>query len=207
MPIQTYRPGDVIATQSPGCRSRTIRVCTLADLLWIVPAVEHVGIVGVVDETVGDADFHEALMDSKRVECNPLQRQIRLYHKMGCRVWHFPLAQPLNEAETDRLCAWLEKQIGKPYDFGGANKARSLCGGWLIHAIPEAWKWVPGRLACRESLGNWFCSEHVGAALREVNRFHTRNVSEWSPVWLCYAELARGVFVKPREIRRRTNDF
>lgn len=200
MPIQNFRPGEVIATQSPGCRSRTIRICTLADLFWSVPAVDHVGIIGCCNEDGSDGDLHEALMDSKRVECNLLHRQIRRYHRMGCRLWHFPLARPLSAAEADRLCAWLEKQVGKPYDFKGARKARSLFGGWLIHALPESWHY----LSSRETLGNWFCSEHVGAGLREVNRFHTRNVSEWSPVWLCYAGLSRGVFIKPFEIPRST---
>lgn len=190
--ILKYRPGDGIGLQSPSCVGRVIRVCTLADLFWWfygLPPVDHVGIVGY--KTPFGEGLYEALVETGAVECNPLRDQLRRYLATGCRVWHYPLAKPLNDEEAGRLHRWLDKQVGKPYDHVGALRARSLGCGWFRHLLPS-----------RETLGNWFCSELDGAGLREVNRFHTRNVSEWAPSWFCAEEVWRGVFVNPIEVKK-----
>lgn len=194
MTQHVYRPGDLIFTQSPSCLGRTIRVCTLADVLawWFgIPTFDHVGVVSHADDD-GNVFVCEALIEENCVVVDRLDHRLRLYRKLGCRIWHSPLAKPLDGLEAAILKRWLLGQIDKPYDRWGGWGARSLAFGWLAH-------WLPSR----ETLGNWFCSELAAAALREMGRFETTNVSEWSPAWLGWALLERDACVGAFEIERR----
>jgi len=179
-----FRAGDVIATRSGSCLGRVIRICTLG-------GVDHVGIVGSAPDS-DELVLYEALIGEGVVQ-NPVRHQVRLYRGQGCKLWHYPLARPLTPAESACLGLWLKEQLGKPYDQKGAFRARTLAGGWLLHILPENWHWLPGR----EGLGTWFCSELAAAGLRHVNRLATRNVSEWSPTWLCRIGCWRGIFCGP----------
>lgn len=173
-----FQPGDVIAFSGTSCVSRTIQFCTLG-------SISHVAIIAPHPVPGRGLRLYESLLPDGVRGINPGFR-IKSALLSGTRVWRYPLAKPLSEAEAVALSIYCEAAVGIPYDRLGAMAARSLGLGWVRWT--RAYNWLPNR----EDTGTLFCSETVAVAERYVDRFYTRNASKWSPVNLCWALVERG---------------
>ena len=106
-------------------------------------------------------------------------------------VWLYRLDRPLSGWQEGKLGRFCIDHLGTGYDAIGAFRSRGAGFGWLE------------RLLCRrpEDLHALFCSEFCAAALRECERFNTRDASKFSPNRLGRTLVGRGIHLKPVRIR------
>lgn len=204
------RPGDMLGFSGRDLVATLINVSTWGvPLLPGVPAsiagLSHVGIV-VADP----ADPASVLLyESTCLYPRRCSRQGRLVcgvqaHRITPRVsgfcgavWHYPLAQPLNEHEQWLLAGFVDGMLGRSYDWSGALAARHLPIGRLRKLLYAA----GGADRRDEALHRLFCSEFVAAALDSVGRFATFTPQSWSPNGLARAALDRGTFLSCARIK------
>lgn len=82
----------------------------------------------------------------------------------------------ITEEQEKELIIFLEKQLGKPYDY-------MMVLGFLFFTTREK----------RKSRRRWFCSEFVFAALEKIGIKLFNNIEPWkiSPVMLSYSPLLK----------------
>jgi hypothetical protein len=83
------------------------------------------------------------------------------------RVWHYPLAVPLEESDAAALSGYCLGHAGWTYDTIGAFRSGGF--GWLESRFRP------------ENLASLFCSEFVAACYRRVGVWRTAHCSRWNP--------------------------
>lgn len=169
--------GGILGFSARDVISDTINVCTFA-----LPGygVHHLGIIG--------RHAHDSRLllyestSSERPPCiytgeknvgvgaRTLADTIDFCDARGVKLWYYGLRAPLYSDESDRLAAFLYDKIGISYDMDGTLHAG---GGLLYQALSIALR--------GEDLFAFFCSEICMAALVNIGRVQTNNVSKWSP--------------------------
>jgi len=196
--LDQFQAGDVLAFSGHNSLSRMIRATTLG-------SISHVGIVAYAPSFASIKAWrrpiiYESTTQAKRacyrvnyhvsgVQAHSITWRLADAKKDGVRVWHYPLTNPLTDAESDTLTWWCEDRLGKPYDYWGAFNARTLGFGWLRHLMRS-----------RENLDSYQCSEFVADATRILGRFATADASKWNPSSLCRVLVQQGSVQKPRKI-------
>lgn len=190
--ITDIRPGDVLGFAGCGWWSCAIQVCTLG-----LPGVSlsHVAIaVGwrghrwpLLVEAV--AEYREPCAVTGKVldgvQAHHARSRIRGYEG---KVFHYPIARPLQWLEQAMLHGFCRERLGTSYDALGAMLARDTL--WAATHRPA------------EDLVSLFCSEFVAAALRAAGRLpEETNASEWSPNRLMRRMVRSGIVEKPRRLK------
>lgn len=196
MPQRQPKPGDVLAFSSCSLGGAGINLATWGIPFW---SISHVGIVAnnpgsgrpLVFEATKSCKLPCVLqgVHVEGVQAHLIRLRVKRYHG---RVWLYPLRNPLTPAESESLTSFCMKHLGVGYDPIGAFRARHTpLGLFLLHFRAE-------------NLMSLFCAEWCAAAERQVNRFHTGNVSKWNPNSFCRALLRRGVCGRPQRFYGRS---
>jgi hypothetical protein len=186
------RPGDIIAFAGSDFTSAVIQLGTFS-----LPGhgFSHVGIVGVLH---GEPIIYESttygrppcLRQGKPVSGVQAHRLDDLMEATpGSKVWHYPLRRELYHHESDRLCWFLDRCIGLPYDLRGAIRS----GGASFNLLQTVLR--------KENLASVFCSELVAAALVDIGVFQTKSASRWNPNKLVRALRRQGTIAEGRRLQ------
>ena len=120
------------------------------------------------------------------VAARPLEEMREFLSTQETQLWYFGLRSPLYADEEARLDEFLLRQTGFTYDMDGALHSG---GGLLFRSIAIILR--------GEDLTSYFCSELCMAALSNVGRVQTSNVSKWSPNKSARYLVRRGVTNRP----------
>lgn len=198
------RPGDVLGFSACSLSGAVINLTTKGIPCW---GLSH---VAIVCEAPTESDRPGlVLCESTTLHRSPcvvtrrvvsgvqfqgIDQRVRTYRG---KVWHYPLAEPLNLLETLLLTKYCQQQAGKSYDWRGAVGARDLFWGRVRRIICASL----GRCGREQAMHYLFCSELVAGALNDLGRFRTLHADHWSPNRLARAGLDRGTFAKPVRIK------
>jgi hypothetical protein len=105
-----------------------------------------------------------------------------MINKYPGHIWEYSLAEPLTEAESKRLTAFLVSKIGTSYD--------------AEQAVASA-----GPIDMPEDMRELFCSEYVAMALREIGRVKIGDCSALNPIELIEVLRDQGVVLDPVKLK------
>lgn len=162
-PLAQIRPGDVIAFGGGGFGGTIVEIGSFSN-------VAHVAIVWRVAD--GIVELIEATAESVAgVKRCLLSERMASY---SGKIWWLPLSETVRaQLQEELLVAFLEAQLGKPYDWTQAIKAGLDRFDWLDITYNQ------------EDFTKFFCSELVGAALEVGGALAHLNASELRPIDLC----------------------
>ena len=104
------------------------------------------------------------------VRKTPLSNKIFECNKNNTYIDYFKLKKDLPPYEELQIIDFLEKQLGKPYDF-------MMVAGFVSHSTSQG----------RKSYGKWFCSELVCAAIGEIKKILNTDYWKISPEMISYS--------------------
>lgn len=183
-----YKHGDIVAFSSPGFVSGVIKAVTLGSVSHVGIVSDHAGRLALYESTTLAAGSQPCVVAGKPVKGVQVHWVEEIASRPG-KIWHYPIAQPLDEKERRRLKIFLVSQLGKTYDYKGA-----LASG------PRLIRWASW-LFKDESLSSIFCSELCAAAYHRLLRFDIRSASVYNPNNLCRRLLRRGSILEPERIK------
>lgn len=116
------------------------------------------------------------------VQAHRLRGRLSTYHG---KIWHYPLAEPLDTVQSKRLARYCVDHLGLDYDAIGAFRSRRTPLGWLERRLRP------------EDLTSIFCSELIADAWRDCGVWWIGNASKWNPNALARAARRRDVVQRP----------
>lgn len=172
MRTQPHRPGDLLGFSHCSASGVIVNLGTFGVPFY---GLSHVAIVAHHPDT-GRPVLFESLESENGpcliqnavvtgVQCQPIRQRIARYRG---HVWSMPLAEPLNDEESERLTAKATLYIGRQYDYVGAKRSRGLTlFEKALYRAPD--------------LTSLFCSEYVADLLMTSDRLSPCNVSRMNP--------------------------
>jgi hypothetical protein len=185
-------PGDIVGFSGRNLASDIINVGTYAMPRW---GLSHVGILcphpdyGLLLYESTTFNSHPCVIQKKAFQGTQAQYPRDKVFTYDGRVWLYSLNKPLNDIELLKLQVFLNGTIGTPYDMIGAFRS----GG-------EGFRYMESKMHS-ENMSSIFCSEWCAAAMREMERFSTDDVSKWNPNALCRELLRSGEVISPVRVK------
>ena len=190
-PSMPWMPGDIIAFSGRHWDSLLINL-----LSYGIPyhSLSHVGILG---ENQGELLLFESTTLSNlpcKIQGKPVKgvQAILLEDRLASyqgKVYHYPLATPLDERQRNDLSTFLLEKIGTDYDYLGAMRSAGIGISWVESKLNK------------ECLRELFCSELCAAAHKMLGVLATDNASKWNPNRLIRYELKRRILLKPERLK------
>jgi len=190
------KPGDIIAFSGANLISDFLNVVTYG-----IPriSISHVAIVA----DYGVAEARATLIFESTTD-NYSPCEIRGIATRGCQaqflntrllnyagaIWHYPLATPLSQAESEALTAYLVPMLGTPYGEIAAFRSGGL-----------GWSWLEQKIHGPANLSSIFCSEWAAGGHHAVNRLVTDNIGKWNPNRLIRHERHHGILSPPMRLK------
>ena len=199
--LGNIRPGDGIGFSACRPSGTAIRVCTCG--LICCGGLSHVAIVTWWPGRRGGAypDRPRVLCESTSQADRPCLVQkrpvsgVQIHHIRARiiaypgKVWHYPLARPLDWEQVQVLYRFCKANLGRPYDFFDAAHQRHTPLARLIMRLRG------------EDLSRVDCSEWFATCHRKLGLLETDNASAFSPRGLFQHERRLGIFAKPRRLK------
>ena len=188
-------PGDPVGFSGDNLLGMAVKIATVGKFNT---GLTHIAICAKHPDT-GMLVFYEATsccdqpcLIAKKivsgVQCQPIAERVRRYNGS---VFVWPLSSPLSTEESKALTINCGEEIGKPYDFSAAVRARVLGLGWLFRLIHPR----------KENLDSFYCPEFVAEELRKLRQIELANVSNWHPDSLIEEFLRQGACLPPLNVR------